>query len=456
MAAGTLALLACSSADPVDPDPIVDDAHTELSVVKPGEHGCEQGGFLLKEDGVTTVVCGAVVDSDKRSDGGAGEPGASGSDGQDGKSGSQGEPGPQGEPGADGEQGPQGEAGPRGPQGEPGIQGEAGPQGEPGPQGGLGPAGPQGEQGPQGAPGPQGPQGERGEAGPQGPAGEAAVTRSDCTWCTPGFAPSCSPDGITLQHCVDDGDGCGHWEALEVCDVACSLGYRAQAPDDLGNAGNIAYRCFEQGECSTWRPCPTGQICTAGICDDEPAEDDCVLEKACGTGEKCSTSSRACEPADEWLVASATLYTAFDGLTHEFEALNETLYARGCSEANETYWSATDYGCTTLYVGPRSWSQSSQGSPYAGAALPDSTVYLNSFVSAGTYAISCGNLDNISGDRFETRNGDCSVTLTHFDPGVGGYIAGTFSAAAEVRGHGEPSFDSTLTMSGSFRVNAQP
>lgn len=90
MAAGTLALTACSSGDPVDPDPIVNDAHTELSIVKPGEHSCAQGGFLLKEDGVTTVVCGAVADGDKRSDGGAGEPGAPGSDGQDGKPGSQG------------------------------------------------------------------------------------------------------------------------------------------------------------------------------------------------------------------------------------------------------------------------------------------------------------------------------------------------------------------------------
>ena len=52
--------------------------------------------------------------------------------------------------------------------------------------------------------------------------------------------------------------------------------------------------------------------------------------------------------------------------------------------------------------------------------------------------------------------GDCSVTLTHFDPRVGGYIAGTFLAAAEVRGHGELSSDSTLTMSGSFRVNVKP
>jgi len=182
-----------------------------------------------------------------------------------------------------------------------------------------------------------------------------------------------------------------------------------------------------------------------------------VLSQVCDTGEKCDEyGSRTCKPADDWLVATATLYTAFDGLTHEFTAMSEYLSASGCSEANETYWSTTDFGCTSLSIGPRLWSQSSQGSTYAGAALPDASVSLASFVSAGTYAVSCGNLDNISGDRFETRNGDCSVTLTHFDPGVGGYIAGTFSAAAEVRGHGELSFDSTLTMSGSFRVNAQP
>src|SRR5690606_5511208 len=129
----------------------------------------------------------------------------------------------------------------------------------------------------------------------------------------------------------------------------CALDYRADEPDDLGNPGSLGYRCFEEGECSTWRACPSGQLCTNGVCGGEPTADDCVLSQVCDTGEKCDEyGSRTCKPADDWLVATATLYTAFDGLTHEFTAMSEYLSASGCSEANETYWSTTDFGCTSL------------------------------------------------------------------------------------------------------------
>lgn len=308
--------------------------------------------------------------------------------------------------------------------------------------------GPSGTDDESGEPGPVGP------SGPTGPAGEPAEVRTDCTWCTPGAAPSCAHDGVTLQRCVDDGDGCGHWEAAQVCDVACSLSYRTLERDDLGNTSTLESRCFDEGECSIWRPCPSGESCWNGQCTANAAGD-CRTTTPCGSGKICGSDGQ-CVASDAWFVAIATLYTAFDGLTHKFHALDESLSAIGCSESGETYWNESAYGCSYLSIGAANWSQSDRGPAYRGAALQAWYLNLSSIRATGTYDVACGSLDVIGGNRFVTQNGQCSVTLTHYDPGEGGYIQGRFTATAEVKGHDEPGFDSSLSVDGVFRVNANP
>lgn len=310
-----------------------------------------------------------------------------------------------------------------------------------------------GEDGTVGDSGVDGSPGASGEPGPQGPAGPpGAQIRTDCTWCAPGYAPQCAPDGVTLQRCVDDGDGCGHWEAAEVCDVACAPALRATQQDDLGNNASVEYRCMEEGECSQWRTCPSGQECSDGRCTTISGSD--CRKTPCSAGEQCGYDG-LCSASDEWFVATATLRTAFDGLTHTFRALDDYLYAFGCSESAD-YWSTSIEGCTTVVIGSTIWSQSDQGEEYAGPALRNWYLSLSSYRAPGTYDVSCGSLDDIGGNRFTTQNGLCSVTITHFDPGEGGYIQGSFAVAAEVKGHDEPGFDSSLEISGAFRVNAKP
>lgn len=276
----------------------------------------------------------------------------------------------------------------------------------------------------------------------------------ECVWCTPGSSvPSCAPDGVTRQACVDDGDGCGHWEAVQVCDVACAFAYAADEPDALGNQGTLTSRCFEENECSPWRPCPAGASCVNGECSATPDPESCLTAVPCGSGEKCNVTLDVCEPTTDWMLASAALYTAFDGLTHRFDALGENLIVSGCANGGEDYWNATEVGCTTVLLGPNNWGPSDQGPEYSGQAL--SAGYLPSLVgisAPGTYDLGCGSFLVMPGDRFETQNPACSVTISSIDLAIGGHIQGTFEGTAEVRGHDETTFDSTLTVSGSFRV----
>jgi hypothetical protein len=187
------------------------------------------------------------------------------------------------------------------------CEGPAGPQGEEGP---IGPAGPAGENGAEGEAGDDGEDGMNGmsavdsgqgrDAGRDSSAasspdsGQTSV-RSDCKWCSPvAGTRSCSPDGKVLQRCVSDGDGCGHWESMQTCAGKCVYRYGSEK-DGLGNV--------ELG----------GSACVA------PGTLDCgVGLGACVYPETCNVGTGKCEPAAGQGMATATLTTAFDGITHQF------------------------------------------------------------------------------------------------------------------------------------------
>jgi len=372
------------------------DTGADIALVEAGDEGCVTGGFRVTEGAETRVVCNDA--------GAAGASGADNQSGTDGKSGSDGTSGGDGASGTDGLSGGDGSAG---------LQGEKGDPGQP--------------------------------------------LRTDCAWCAAGGGNSCSPDGVTLQECVDDGDGCGHWEAVKVCGVACSLAYREQgSPDALGNLGNVESRCFEANECSLWRPCASGS-CVDGTCESAPAVDDCSesVPAVCSSGQECTTLG--CVSSDEWFVATATLTTAFDGKTHQFTAIGDYLYSLRCSASlSGTYWNSATSHCANLLVGPRDWSESSLGAAYAGDVLyPYGSVSLMGFTGTGTQAIPCSSLMNLAASRFSETNKVCSVTLTEFNPAPGGIIQGTFTASADVKGHEEATYASSLTMSGAFRMLAK-
>lgn len=135
-----------------------------------------------------------------------------------------------------------------------------------------------GKDGRDGVDGQPGPKGDQGEPGPVGPSGPTALVRTDCEWCQPSTVTSrwCGTDSRHVQSCVDDGDGCGHWELIEECPdgTMCTNVPVADAKlDALGNLSlrsHIAgYGCHPKLECSEWNThgtCPEGATCSGGVC----------------------------------------------------------------------------------------------------------------------------------------------------------------------------------------------
>lgn len=343
------------------------------------------------------------------------------------------------------------------------CEGPAGPAGPSGPAGADGVDGQDGQQGAQGVSGSDGANGSDGMSGSDGKDGtnalasgdagnpEAGISaidggkadsgasdaesedtgstsggfRYDCKWCTP--QPSsyaqCSPDQSALQRCVDDGDGCGHWELVEECDNGC--GYdRTDDIDALGNRPLGEYICRPVATCLSTLICPSEQAC--------------------------DVYGLHCVASNNWLVATATLSTGFDGQTHQFSAAGEGLSA-SCSDAGDDYWDTNvGTGCS-LSVVAINWTESSAGSVYSGH--PITSVYFNvsSLSASGAQVVSCSGA-GIDASRFTRRANTCTLTVTGSDLRSGGYVAGMFSRTDFVTGHGESADASSLSFQGSFRV----
>lgn len=401
-----------------------DESSAQVEYREFGEQAPCWDGLKVSVDGEEVYICNdAPPESEPEDDRKGPSHGAAGSDGQ------------QGDDGEDGRDGAAGSEGQQGEDGEDGRDGSDGTEGKVGPPGPAGPVGPE---------------------GPPGPAGEGASwPRTDCLWCTPGWS-GCAPDGITVQTCVDDGDGCGHWEASSTCNRACAPAYRQSTRDSLGNQAGIHYRCYEAGECSPWVPCPSGALCVDGTCASPgaPSSSDCRVATPCPSGQACNLVGE-CEAAGSWLTATATLETAFDGLTHTFVALSETISVT-CSTSSTTYWNSTPESCTTISIRPQTWTESSQGSGYGGEPLhPYGALSLSNVTGTGTFTPNCGSFGRLQANRFDNETSSCEVELTTFDPEPGGSVAGTFSMTGTVTGHGEAEGASSLRIDGAFKISVE-
>lgn len=343
--------------------------------------------------------------------------------------------------------GPAGSAGEDGENGEDGATGEQGEQGERGPAGPTGPTGPQGEQGLQGPTGPQG------EPGPAGPPGADATAPEPCKWCSTGQR-GCTPDGERLQVCTDDGDGCGRWSAVTQCSHRCGLDTKVTEVDSLGNQlTSSGYRCFDEGECSPSVACPVGQMCVEGECNSttDPSTGLCTANP-CDIGETCDVATGKCIASGTWLVAETTVYTP-DGLAHRFDALSELLTG-ACSNPQENYWSATPGGSCTFSVYALSWTQSDRGSAYGGNPLSGSLI---SWTGSGTGTVvpsGCSFAYLSSGSKFTVSERVCTLNVSEleYEPGVGGYVAGSFAAEATIVETADPEAEGSIQVIGSFRI----
>lgn len=372
--------------------------------------------------------------------------GPTGPAGPPGEAGPRGEPGAPGEPGARGPAGPVGPTGPRGEAGPPGMAGATGPAGLQGP---VGPPGATGAPGPAGTPG--GP-GRRGQTGPRGATGPVAP--AVCTWCRPGET-SCSQDFKRVQHCVDDGDGCGHWEVGEECDYRCNFEPATEERDALGNRSNLYIgQCVRQNSCSLARTCNAGYFCVNGSCrlgdvsPDEPGAN-CGNSSPCDAGYVCDWD--ACVASDTWVVAAATANTP-DGLEHHFFARNESTYAYSYP-AMSPYWTESAKSIWLSVAGGQ-WSSSGLGPEYSGDVIDPGWMRLDVY-GVGTFPVDGWYCPGIYSDRFETVDEACSMTITEFVPGVGGYVAGSFQATAviiETGGSAGSGPEGRFAMNGAFRV----
>lgn len=374
-------------------------------------------------------------------EGPAGPRGATGAAGPAGISGERGAEGASGSPGSAGAQGTSGAGGPSGP------PGQVGPAGVQGPVGLCGPAGSQGAVGPAGITGAPGATGPRGSTGP--------AAKSICTWCHPGET-SCSADQKRVRRCVDDGDGCGHWEEGEVCEYRCD----DEAQDKVDALGNRTYaysaQCIRTDACSYVRSCASGHTCVEGQCrlgnpnPDEPGSN-CGNSIPCAAGERCEWD--VCVASDHWLVATAIL-NAPDGLVHHFSALDaygsalDGSYA-WCQTTPASYWKKTSNYCG-IAITTAGWTQSDQGPEFAGNVVSDVSLR-TSVYGVGTYYLSSWDCPRIVTDKFVTHNQTCSLKVTEFVTGADGYAAGTFEGTAlvdEVSGQ----TGGTLELQGAFRV----
>lgn len=311
--------------------------------------------------------------------------------------------------------------GPAGPEGPPGKVGAAGLQGADGLAGEAGAAGQNGKDGADGSDGTDGKDGRDADGGVGGEGGAA----SECEWCEPSINPACTPDTKSLQHCVDDGNGCGHWELVQHCDNGCGYVYGAGGDDSLGN------------------PPAGGYACKA-----PPAADTCLADTPCDEGKTCNTGG-ACEPADSWLVATATLHTAFDGVTHSFSALSEELIV-SCSGGGGTYWDSSSQLTCELIAEPLTWTADSAGSDYAGSPISTVEFVVFAVTATGPQTADCTG-KALDATLFSSTLATCTINITSSQLTHGGYVQGTFSRTDQVTGHGEVANASSFLLSGSFR-----
>jgi hypothetical protein len=172
---------------------------------------------------------------------------------------------------------------------------------------------------------------------------------------------------------------------------------------------------------------------------------------ACVYPETCNVGTGKCELAAGQGMATATLTTAFDGITHQFTSrlLGASASCTGASASD--YWNAQPRRCT-VSVGTSYWSGSSAGTAYAGAPLAGFSV---SGVVAGTGAVPtplCGL--SLSADRFALGTPQtCTMTINSASLNAGGMIEGSFVFNSRVTGHGETANASSIIVSGTFRVD---
>lgn len=317
----------------------------------------------------------------------------------------------------------EGPPGSQGPAGEEGPRGEQGPEGEPGPPGDRGAAGAAGANGEAGANGTNGADGSSGTA----VSDAGAAVRSDCKWCpaAAGYR-SCTPDGKKLQRCVSDGNGCGHWEVEKTCAGKCALAAGAET-DALGNRSAAAYACVDAGS------------------------PDCRTNSACGAQERCNFSTGACEAAPTWATATATIHTAFDGLTHRFDAVGISV-SSSCTGSVGDYWNGPQGRTCYVSISPSKWTQSSAGVGYMGD--PISRFFVSLAGIAATGAVSAPNCTlTLAADRFTLAQPTCMATISTANLSAGGAIDGTFSYTARLTGHGEAVNASDMFVVGTFHAS---
>ena len=321
--------------------------------------------------------------------------------------------------------------GPEGPVGPHGARGDQGEMGEPGEPGSDGTDGRNGEAGANGAIGASvaAPKDGGAGVGPSGDSGAVGVSfRSDCKWCAPypGLR-SCSPDSKKLQRCVSDGDGCGHWEAEETCSSKCGL-KGGSAKDSLGNVETARWAC---------------------IAADAP---DCRTGVVCAEREQCDYGTGTCTASLSWASATATLKTAFDGVTHVFTPRRGSSYASCTGSAIGDYWNAASGRRCVVSVSYSEWTSSSAGAAYAGVPISGASAGAASIAATGpTVTPSC--TIGLMADRFAlVPSPSCGVTISAADLSPGGWVEGSFLSTAKVTGHGEAAGASSITITGSFRA----
>ena len=176
----------------------------------------------------------------------------------------------------------------------------------------------------------------------------------------------------------------------------------------------------------------------------------CWDDFACPEGQRCTGEPGSCAPSPEWAAATATLHTAFDGLTHTFQLLGAALTVI-CSERAGDYWDMEAPASCSLSLVASHWSASDRGASYGGRPIDVGEYYVEGLTTTGPQALSCS-YGVLNGTRFTSEPVSCALTVEELALHPGGFIRGTFARTDRVTGPGETENASSFELTGTFRA----